>query len=138
MGSLLKKFWLISTKSRRRIDRRNIPRTLSFISIMLLPIEHREISIALESQNSLISPTALQPYRPTDLQPYSPDLALCDFWLFGMLKRKLKGHTFASAIEERTEVNNILMNIHFDDFILIFDEWKCRLRECIDRGGEYL
>jgi hypothetical protein len=47
-------------------------------------------------------------------QLYSPYLALCDFWLFEMLKRKLKGHMFASAIE----VNNILMKIPFNDFIL--------------------
>jgi hypothetical protein len=70
--------------------------------------------------------------------PDSPDLAPCEFWLFGILKRNLEGHTFASAIEVRGEMNDILMKIPFDEFILVFDEWKCRLRECIDRGGEYL
>jgi hypothetical protein len=38
----------------------------------------------------------------------------------------------------RGEMNDILMKIPFDEFILVFDEWKCRLRECVNRGGEYL
>jgi hypothetical protein len=38
---------------------------------------------------------------------YSQDLASCDFWLFGTLKRKLEGSTFGDPVE-------------------VFDEWKCR------------
>jgi hypothetical protein len=26
--------------------------------------------------------------------PYSPDLRMCDFWLFGMLKQKIKDRVF--------------------------------------------
>jgi transposase len=28
--------------------------------------------------------------------PYSPDLSQCDFWLFGILKQKMKGRIFQS------------------------------------------
>jgi transposase len=35
-----------------------------------------------------------QVYQP----PYSPDLALCDFWLFPNLKLPLKGRRFVNAI----------------------------------------
>jgi hypothetical protein len=58
--------------------------------------------------------------------PYSQDLAPCDFWLFDTLKRKLLA------------VNTIFSTIHREEFILVFDECKSRLRECIDRGEEYL
>jgi hypothetical protein len=70
--------------------------------------------------------------------PYSPDLALCDFWLFGTLKRKLEGSTFGDPVEVLTALSTILSMIPLDEFIAVFDEWKCGLRECIDRGGKYL
>jgi hypothetical protein len=31
-------------------------------------------------------------------RPYSPDLALCDFWLFRKLKSPLKGRRFVNAM----------------------------------------
>jgi hypothetical protein len=69
---------------------------------------------------------------------YSPDLASYDFWLFGTLKRKLEGFTFVNPVEVMTEVNTILRKILLEEFFLVFDEWKCRLHECIDGRGEYL
>ena len=32
--------------------------------------------------------------------PYSPDLALCDFWLFPRIQKYLKGRNFSSNSEE--------------------------------------
>jgi hypothetical protein len=70
--------------------------------------------------------------------PYSQDLALCDFWLFGTLKRKLEESTFGDQIKVLLAVNTIFSTILREEFISVFDEWKSRLRECIDRGLEYL
>jgi hypothetical protein len=70
--------------------------------------------------------------------PYSSDLTPCDFWLFGTLKRKLEEFTFWILIEVLTVMITILSMIHLDQFILIFDDWKCRLRKRIDRREEYL
>jgi hypothetical protein len=68
----------------------------------------------------------------------SPDLAPCDFWLFRTLKRKLEGSTFGDPVEVLTAVSTILSTIPLNVFIFVFDEWKCRLREYIDKRGEYL
>jgi hypothetical protein len=70
--------------------------------------------------------------------PASPDLALCDFWLFENLKTKLEGNKFTGAEQIMVKVNEILMEIPFHEFISVFDEWKRRLVECIDTGGKYL
>jgi hypothetical protein len=43
--------------------------------------------------------------------PYGPDLAQCDFWLFGNLKTKLEGNTFTSVRELMAKVHELLMDI---------------------------
>jgi hypothetical protein len=63
---------------------------------------------------------------------YSTDLAPYDFWLFGNLKTKLEGNTFTSAGQIMVKVNEIFLDIPLHEFILVFDEWKRRLVECID------
>jgi hypothetical protein len=70
--------------------------------------------------------------------PCGPDLASCDFWLFGTLNRKLEGSTFEDQIEVLLAVNTISGTISREEFISVFNEWKSRLHKCIDRGGEYL
>jgi hypothetical protein len=55
-----------------------------------------------------------------------------------MPKRKLERFMFGDPVEMLTTVSIILNTIHLDEFISVFDEWKCRLRECIDIRGEYL
>jgi hypothetical protein len=46
---------------------------------------------------------------------------------------KLEGYTFANPMEMMTKVNIIDSKIFLEEFILVFDKWKCRQRECIDR-----
>jgi hypothetical protein len=50
----------------------------------------------------------------------------------------LEGSTFTSAGQLMVKVNEILMDILLHEFIAVFDEWKRRLVECIDTGGNYL
>jgi hypothetical protein len=54
--------------------------------------------------------------------PYSPDLVPRNFWLFGMLKRKLEGSTFGDPIEVLNAVSTIRSTILLDEFISVFDE----------------
>jgi hypothetical protein len=54
--------------------------------------------------------------------PYSPNLAPCDFWLLGTLKRKLEGSMFGDPIEVLIIVSTILSTIPLDEFISVFDE----------------
>jgi len=70
--------------------------------------------------------------------PYSPDIAPCDFWLFGYLKMKLEGMFFDTPAALLAEVEEILGDISITEWVKVFDEWKDRLKRCIDAEGEYL
>jgi len=64
--------------------------------------------------------------------PNSPDLALCDFYLFSKLKLKLKGHHFR-MIENITDV---LRTLTENDFQYCYDQWKKR-NHCVTYQGSY-
>jgi histone-lysine N-methyltransferase SETMAR len=70
--------------------------------------------------------------------PYSPDLAPCYFWLFRYLKHSLEGRFFADDIALEGAVSKILISIEPDMFVRVFAEWKHRLQQCINQGGDYL
>jgi hypothetical protein len=70
--------------------------------------------------------------------PYSPDIAPCDFWLFGDFKMKLEKMFFDTPAALLAKVKEILGNISITEWVKVFDEWKDRLKRCIDAEGEYL
>ena len=70
--------------------------------------------------------------------PYSPDLAPCDFYLFGHLKSLLEGKNFASDDQLVDEVQEILHSIPISTLHGVYDEWVQRLKKCIEIGGSYL
>jgi hypothetical protein len=65
-----------------------------------------------------------------DHPPYSPDLALCDFWLFPKLKNALKGQIFADIPDIQRNVT-LLRGIPEIDFQDCFRQWHHRLTKCI-------
>jgi hypothetical protein len=105
---LSKKFWPISKKGKRRIGRRNNSGILSSTSTISFFIGYREISIASELQDFLICSTS--------------KTHMLRFLIIYNVEKKLERHIFANVIEARTKVNDILVKILFDEFILIFDE----------------
>ncbi|UYV75291.1 hypothetical protein LAZ67_12003345 [Cordylochernes scorpioides] len=58
--------------------------------------------------------------------PYSPDLAPCDFFLFGKLKKKLKGRKFQSIEEIKVESKKAMKAIPKTDYQRCFADWKKR------------
>jgi len=70
--------------------------------------------------------------------PYSPDLAPCDFFLFGYIKEKLKGFEFANGEELLSAINEILAAIPADTLLRVFHEWMERLERCIELDGDYV
>jgi histone-lysine N-methyltransferase SETMAR len=70
--------------------------------------------------------------------PYSPDLAPCDFFLFGHVKGRLNGCSFATPDEIFAAVQEVINEIPPDVFARVFEEWLARLRTCRDSGGEYV
>ena len=56
--------------------------------------------------------------------PYSPDLAPCDFFLFPMLKRSLKGRRFETILEIKANATKELKGIKKEAYLDCFLKWK--------------
>lgn len=67
--------------------------------------------------------------------PYSPDLAPCDYWLFGALKRKLG--SYDSAEELKSAITEHLFSIPVNEYRQALENYVERLRCCIKNEGDY-
>jgi histone-lysine N-methyltransferase SETMAR len=77
-------------------------------------------------------------FNRLDHPPYSPDLAPCDFFLFGYVKEKLIGSAFDSPDDLFSAVEEIILGISPQVLVNVFNEWLLRLATCRDSGGEYV
>ena len=66
--------------------------------------------------------------------PYSPDLALCDFWLFP----KLRGCRYETIEEMKETVTKVIDPLTQEDFPGAFQKLLERYNKCIGAGGDYL
>ena len=84
------------------------------------------------------SSTYLQglPFIKCPHPPYSPDIAPCDFFLFGYLKRKLAMDGVHSSNISNV-VKRYLVEIEPDLYGHVFDHWHDRLAWVANHGGEY-
>ncbi|XP_061167382.1 histone-lysine N-methyltransferase SETMAR-like [Saccostrea echinata] len=69
--------------------------------------------------------------------PYSPDLAICDFWLFPVLKDNLRGEKYESQEDLGTVVNKALRSMSRDGLDDVFRAWADRWQKCIKARGAY-
>jgi hypothetical protein len=69
--------------------------------------------------------------------PYSPDLAPCDFFLFGYLKQHLEGKYFTREDQVIAAVREVFDKIPLQTFQNVMDDWQHQLRRCIQLGGHY-
>jgi len=75
---------------------------------------------------------------PVVPQPsYSPDLSLCDFFLFPRLKNHLKGRHFGTLGKIQKSVTDKLKGIPAEAFQHCHKQWKQRLRRCVAAQGNY-
>ena len=65
--------------------------------------------------------------------PYSPDLALCDFWLFP----KLRGCCYETVEEMKEVVTKVIDTLTQEDFHGAFQELLERYHKCIAIRGDY-
>lgn len=70
--------------------------------------------------------------------PYSPDLAPCDFYMFPLLKRHLKGQKFTSNMAVKRAVDNWIKSRDADFYVHGFRKWVERWERCVERGGDYV
>jgi histone-lysine N-methyltransferase SETMAR len=69
--------------------------------------------------------------------PYSPDLAICDFWIFPRLKDHLRGAKFESRSAIGSAVYQYFKQCPKTFFVDAFAEWRRRLDLCIAANGDY-
>ena len=68
---------------------------------------------------------------------YSPDLSPCDFWLFPKVKYRLRGKSFSSIDELKSEFEKKINSLTPNDFKKCFLEWIKRCKKIIKKKGEY-
>lgn len=69
--------------------------------------------------------------------PYSPDLAPCDFDLFPIMKRDLKGKRFSSAEEVKAAATEALRRVPKEFFKKSFENLYYRWQACVTAEGKY-
>ena len=69
--------------------------------------------------------------------PYSPDMAPCDFYLFGKLHLAMKGKRFASVEAIQKACTDILRDIPVNDLKHSFEKLLDRAKQCIPTRGDY-
>jgi histone-lysine N-methyltransferase SETMAR len=69
--------------------------------------------------------------------PYSPDLALCDFFIFPRLKSTLKGERFQDIAEMQLNTTRQLQAIPRQAYQTCTGMWKDRWNLCIQSRGSY-
>jgi hypothetical protein len=62
--------------------------------------------------------------------PYSPDLALCDFFLFPKIKSALKGTRFESVDTVKAKATGVMKKLSEKVLQHCFQEWKIRMELC--------
>jgi [histone H3]-lysine36 N-dimethyltransferase SETMAR len=67
--------------------------------------------------------------------PYSPDIAPCDFWLFGYLKGRLESYSDPTSLAKA--VTKELNSIPIDEYRKTFHKWIERMRLCIENQENY-
>jgi hypothetical protein len=72
-----------------------------------------------------------------DQPPHRPDLALCEFFLFGYSKRFVRGVQFSTEQELVNAIIGFLEAISPKPWSDVFRNRKGRLQTCMDAGGIY-
>jgi transposase len=70
--------------------------------------------------------------------PYSPDLALCDFCLFGYIKGRLAGASFQRPDQLLQAIDAIFQSIEKATLKRVFQEWMDRLAQCYVAVGGFV
>ena len=121
LGSVIKPFCKRIGKSRRQVQNKKV----------VIHMDNARPHLVNEELDKLGVVRLIHP-------PYSPDLAPCDFFLFGYLKMKLEGSRFKNDQEVINAVNEILKSIDRITLASVHLEWVRRLELCISMKGEFV
>ena len=94
-------------------------------------ILHQDVSRVVKQTMSNLN------IEPLQHPPYSPDLAICDFFLFPTVKDHLLGRKFKSREELGTAITEALRTVTCDVQQHVFCTWVERWNKCIKAKGSY-
>jgi hypothetical protein len=77
-------------------------------------------------------------FKRMEYSPYRPDLALCNFCLFGAMIENFSGQRFESIDELFFAVEVFLRGLSADFLRTVFLEWERRLQVYCESRGEYV
>ncbi|VVC30983.1 Hypothetical protein CINCED_3A013073 [Cinara cedri] len=66
------------------------------------------------------------------------NIITCDFYLFPKIKSALKGTRFELMEEVKRKSAELLNDLTKTNFQHCFEQWKKRMKWCVERGGEYI
>jgi len=69
--------------------------------------------------------------------PYSPDLAVCDFYLFPKIKSVLKETYFVSVEHVKAKTAEFLNSLTEHDLQNFFEHWQHLMQLCANSEGNY-
>ena len=89
--------------------------------------------------NSKVTQTEIENFgfKRAPHPPYSPDLAPSDFYLFGYVKEKLKGHSFKDRESLFEAIRSIIEGISYANRVSVFDQWMYRCQWVSSNKGLY-
>jgi hypothetical protein len=69
---------------------------------------------------------------------YSPDLYVCDFFLFVALKKKLKKVSIWDKTDLKKKIENFMKEMPKELSNKVFEKLNEKLQKCIDNEGNYI
>jgi histone-lysine N-methyltransferase SETMAR len=114
-GATFDRAFFIDTILAKIVEHRSRTRPKKQASGTFLHLDNARPHLANENLRELGITRLLHP-------PYSPDLAPCDFWLFGYLKTCLEGQSFEDEEALQDGVSEILSQIEQSVLTRVFDE----------------
>ncbi|EGI70371.1 Histone-lysine N-methyltransferase SETMAR, partial [Acromyrmex echinatior] len=69
--------------------------------------------------------------------PYSPDMAPCDFYLFGKMHLFMKGKRYVDVEDIQRACTTILKDVPLNDIKHSFEMLLDRAKRCIESDGDY-
>jgi len=109
-------------------DRKNVCRATGSCTTTIRPHTSKPV------QRFLAKYSVAQLQQP----PYSPDLSLCDFFLFARLKKVLKGHRFEATEDIKRNSMKKLLDIPKEEFAKCSQQWQKRWAKCVAAEGYYV
>ena len=70
--------------------------------------------------------------------PYSPDLSPCDFWLFPVIKQRLRGAIYDTRDDVIHGFKKEVEKLTINDYNICFESWIKRCKLVVEKNGNYI